>query len=127
MQYGCSDEIMRRRAETVVERLHQDRAVKPMPAVKLAGFLGLRTENRETLRRRVREAVAFAREALGYRICANDAGYWLARKHSEWEAYRRAAEKGAKFAFVRMRRTERAVGERMGKQGLLFETRAVGW
>jgi len=122
-----SDKLMAERAEALVRGLYSMMADKPVSAIHLASFLDLRTKNRETLRRRVREAVTFAREVLGYRVCANDAGYWPARKHSEWEAYRRAVEKGAKFAFVRMRRMERAVGERLNKQGLLFETRAVGW
>ena len=77
-----SREIVKQRALIVVKRLREDAATRPMPAIKLASFLGLRTKDHEALRRRVREAVTYAREVLGERICANDCGVWPMRPAS---------------------------------------------
>lgn len=126
MYQTVSDKVMTQRAEAIAAGLRSMAGTKPVSAIHLATFIGVEG-NRENRRRRVREAVGYAREKLGHRICANDRGYWPARSHGEWEAYQRALASGARFTFVRMSRTARAVTDRISNQGLLFETRAVGW
>ena len=121
MHYTCSGKVLKTRAEAVIAALGPDETEIPLRAVKLADGLGIKG-NRENKRRRVREAVTYAREQLGYCICGNADGYWMARGPSEWAAYNAAVKAKARFAFVRMSRASRAIAERLGGQGLLFET-----
>ena len=74
----------------------------------------------ETRRRRIRKAVQAARDA-GARVCADGDGYWLARNAGEWHEYLEAVKRGARFKFVRVRRTQEAVTDRLAGQGKLFE------
>lgn len=109
----------------MVARLERTTGKMPVPhgpiaAVELAEAMNFRTDNRETLRRRVREAVEFARETLGVRICANDQGYWIARNAAEWAAYLNARKAGLRFAFAAIGTAQRAAVEALAEQGSLF-------
>jgi len=121
MTEAASDNDMRARAQAVLRGLQQMSQAKPVSAVHLASFMDVKGGH-ESLRRRVREAVAHARKELGARICANGDGYWLARTHREWREYIDAVATKAKFQFVRMRQANEAVTDRIGEQGKLFET-----
>ena len=101
----------------------------PVTAVDLAPRLWINaTMSHESIRRRVREAVVHARETLGLRICANGDGYWLARSSREWQRYQEHAHSKARFAFVRARKRQERVTDRMNEQGMLFGRRqVVGW
>ena len=126
MQPTVSDEILAYRANQLVDAMENCRLNEPLSAIYLAAAIGV-AGNRENQRRRVREAMTYAREKLGQRICANGRGYWIARDATEWQQYQDAAGRGARFAFVSLRRRQAAVTERFSGQGLLFEVRPIGW
>ena len=75
----------------------------------------------ESIRRRAREAVEFARE-LGLPVVGNHLGYWMARSEKEWRDYREARVKGNRFDFVRMKKATTAISEKLTGQGKLFPT-----
>ena len=120
MRPSVSDETLKQRAEAIVAGLRDMGGDRPVSAIRLSGRIDV-GGNHENKRRRVREAVTYARETLGQRICGNGDGCWLARNHSEWAAYLAAVKSQTVFTFVRMSRTSRAVAERIGGQGKLFD------
>jgi len=121
----ASAETRRKRAVLIADALHAALdADLPLPARTLAEVCRL-TCDHESNRRRVREAVDYGRTQLGYRICANAAGYWLARNHTEWAAYQEARKRGAKFEFVRLAKQQAAATHKLNGQGVLFETHPI--
>ncbi len=116
-----SDKVLAKRARRIYAYLY-GRDHGPVSAITLAELLRLSPGlQRETLRRRVREAVDCGREELGFRICANGQRYWLARDARKWAAFREARKAKRRFGFVRDRQCQQAVTERFNKQGLLFD------
>ncbi len=97
----------------------------PVSAWGLAVICGIRGGH-ETMRRRIREAIDYGREKLGYRFCANGEGYWLARNAAEWGAFREARRRWGRFVFAKGRRGQEAVVDRENRQGMLFDLRPVG-
>ena len=128
----CSEKVMRLRAEALVAALKMAQAEQslaehdegPVAARWLAQHLGLHTTNAETLRRRVREAADYARKH-GHMVCANGAGYWLARSVAEYARYEASRKSGAKFEFVAQKQRQRAVSERNTRQGVLFNAQPI--
>lgn len=111
-----------RDALALLERYHDDR---PLTAIEIAEALGLAPRgNRESKRREVRFVVEDLRE-VGYRVCASDDGYWLARGATEWAAYLEARKTNARFDFVAVRKMTEAARDRAAEQGVLFETTPV--
>lgn len=121
--YTVSRKVLSEWAKTIVGCLGSRE--EPASARWLAGLCGV-TGGHETVRRRMREAVSYAREELGWRICAGRGGYWLARNAAEWEAYKAAAGRKARFTFVRLSRAQRAASERISQQGRFEFARASG-
>ena len=112
------------RAPKLLEYLRGNRE-RAVPARELADACDIPSCNVEIRRRRVREVVEYARTELGEQICASGDGYWLARNASEWLAYRDAQKANIRFAFVRLRRVDDAVRDRVTRQGKLFEMRGM--
>ncbi len=93
--------------------------LRPVPAIDIAGHLSL-GGNREAKRRRVRMLVEMLHGA-GYRVCAGDGGYWIARSHLDWKNYEDAKKRNARYRFVVIKKTADAVTHRKNKQGSLFD------
>ena len=111
--YTVPDRVLSEWGAAIRRRLEVEAA--PLNAKSLAATCGIKGAH-ETLRRRIREAVTFAREGTGLRICANSSGYWLARDASEWKSYLQAVALGARFKFVKLAKTKAAVTDRMNRQ-----------
>ena len=109
---------------TIEAALKRLQAHGPVTAIALTGPLGLeRLMGRETIRRRVREVIAYARNILGIQICADGSGYWLARSTSEWRAYQDATKNRARFVFVRAAKQQSRARDRRSGQLELFDMR----
>ena len=110
--YGRSDGATQRRSDEGEDG--------PVSAASLAVHLkGHENWGHETRRRRVREAVEYGREHLGMRICANGAGYWMARDHDEWAQFQESQKRGAVFKFVRIAKSHQAATERISRQQMI--------
>jgi hypothetical protein len=123
---AVSDKVLRMRATACAGFLggrHPDAG--PAPAVTLAKACGIKGSH-ETARRRIREAIEFARQKMGIRFCANGDGYWIARDAGEWGRFRESQKARTVFRFVRAAECQRAVTERMNRQGRLFDLGPVG-
>ncbi len=96
---------------------------RPVSARQLAADLHI-VGNAEVVKRRIREAVEYAREH-GHMVCANGEGYWLARDAAEYAAYEETRMARTKFEFVRRKKRRKAVSERNTKQGMLFNVDPV--
>ena len=122
---GASEKVMRERAKACERYLRMHGEAGPVAAVTLAGVCGIHGK-RETVRRRIREAIDHGRQELGIRFCANGDGYWLARDANEWAAFRQSQKAKTVFKFVRAAKCQRAVTEAFNEQGKLFETAPFG-
>lgn len=108
--------LQRRRAMMVMLRDQNE----PAAAIDIATACQWTDGSRESRRRLARELVARAR-LDGYRVCASNDGYWLARDAAEWKAYQDATRADAKFVFVRVAQAAEAVTDRANGQGRMFE------
>ncbi len=101
-----------------------DEDERPVSARQLAAELCI-VGNAEVVKRRIREAVEYAREH-GHMVCANGEGYWLARDAAEYTAYEETRTARTKFEFVRRKKRRKAVSERNTGQQVLFGVESKG-
>ncbi len=116
------EQTLQERAPIVASRLQlaASSGDGPLTAVELAMELRLTRMSHETMRRRIRDAVKYARETNGERICADGDGYWMARSAQEWADYKAAVGHGVRYRFVAVKRAQAAVTHRMNGQAMLF-------
>ncbi len=122
----CSEKVLAIRAKALIATLQLaeseaalgERPAKPVTARELAEPIGAHGKDAEVLRRRVREAAAYAREVLGEMVCANGDGYWLAREAAEYTMYEEHRRANTRFAFVAAKKRRRAVSEKNTGQKL---------
>ena len=99
----------------------------PLAAIDIANHVGIRVgSDHESKRRGVRRIIDRLRDN-GFRICADNEGYWLARDDAEWHAYQESRRRGARFEFVKIARMQRAANEVRSGQSLLPGENAMAW
>ena len=104
----------------MLELLRRFLNARPLRAAYIAQAIGCTdSTNREWRRRQVRGLAQQLRRA-GYRVCASDEGYWLARSGVEYAEYLEAVQRKAIFRFVERRQMAAAAEERSSGQMRLF-------
>jgi len=102
-------------------------ADRPIPAIKLANWVGVRVGSHdESKRKGVRNVIEQLR-LQGWRICADGEGYWIARDDAEWHAYQEARKTQAKFTFARVSQMKKAANEASSQQALLPDESGLAW